>query len=280
MRMDATAIPSTASQRREGAAWPALALAHGLNALLGLAGLTLLLRGLGGRFSAVLGPWPFFAALGAMALLAAGVRLVAARRPDGSIGRVGAAAHYGPAAALLAALPALAIAGPGALWVLFGGLLVVVEEAVCWWMLRRRRSGGRRRAETSSLTRIAHSPTREERDAAAPRPRASPEPPLQPAENVVQQVLRLENADGTQSWQGWCRTRFAPSARHAVEHLSFCPPFLQTPQVHCRPVMGPPVRLRVSRVLPHGASVELRLASASTEATSVTFEFTATTGTS
>lgn len=293
MRTEATGtlvhpIPNAPARRLP---WAGLALAHGLNVLLAVGALILLLRGLAGGFSAPLAPAPFFAAVGLMSILAAGVRLVAAWGSEGSVRQADPAVRYAPGIALVAALAALAIASTAALPVIAGVAVVLLEEGAWWWWLRGSRRTAHRPqpvpAGSPHFARIAPAGqplwlapgSRSEEDSNVPaRPADPAEPPSDNHEDVMQHVLRIEMPDGTLRWQGWCRTRFGPAARHAVEHLSFCPPFLHTPHVHCRPVSGPPVRLRVSRVLPHGASVELRLASASAEPVSVTFEFTAAIG--
>jgi len=52
----------------------------------------------------------------------------------------------------------------------------------------------------------------------------------------------------------------APGQRTGSVHVAFCPPFAGIPKVTAEQISGPPARVRVGVVLPHGARVDVRLA--------------------
>ncbi|NQU23431.1 MAG: hypothetical protein HQ567_19290 [Candidatus Nealsonbacteria bacterium] len=147
-------------------------------------------------------------------------------------------------------------------------LFLVIEESWAW------RPAGRRTAR---------------RDGPAPPPEVlSPEPSVQPpcelqpdspaetlAEGVLQQFTRTRAADGSERLSGWLRAPFLAGQRTASVHVAFCPPFAVVPELSVEQVDGPPARVKTAQLLPQGARLDLKLASAAEEPHDVALEFSA-----
>jgi len=259
--------PEAASAAIEFLAWAAAMIAGLLVALAGV----VLWRRLAGALDTPL-PAPVLAGAGVLvATLAAGTRLAWRRqfpqRPPLPAGRV---IELVPGAALVVlgiawSLPGTSVYGLAILWG-----VVLAEEA---WSFRgglRSRTGRR-------------SPPPEAARAAAPVAEIPAEPPVplpipsaaQPADDVLQQLTRTRQPDGTDRLGGWLRARFAVGQRTESVHLAFCPPFERAPRLEVSHRGGPAVRVKTGQLLPHGARLDLKLAATAEQPEWVLLEFTA-----
>ncbi len=96
-----------------------------------------------------------------------------------------------------------------------------------------------------------------------------------PSEAVLQQLTRSCSADGNEEIAGFLRMTFSPGQRTGNLHVAFCPPFPSTPELLVEQVDGPEVRVKLAQVLPYGARLDLKLAIAANEPTSVLLQFAA-----
>jgi hypothetical protein len=87
--------------------------------------------------------------------------------------------------------------------------------------------------------------------------------------SITQQWTRRQTADGIDSQHGWLRTELEPGARYAAVHVAFCPAFGRSPSVRVEQLAGPTVSLKPALVLPHGARIEVRAATAHREVVSI-----------
>ena len=69
------------------------------------------------------------------------------------------------------------------------------------------------------------------------------------------------------------RCSFGPSERQRDIHLAFCPPLRRVPHFSMEQVEGPPARIRASLVETFGVGLEVKLASFSSEPTSIQIQF-------
>lgn len=106
----------------------------------------------------------------------------------------------------------------------------------------------------------------------APDPEAAVFP-----EDILQQLTRCRAADGTEELTGWLRLAFAAGQRTGSIHVAFCPPFGLTPELAVEQLDGPDTRIKTAQLLPYGARLDLKLAAAADEATSVLLQFSART---
>jgi hypothetical protein len=98
-----------------------------------------------------------------------------------------------------------------------------------------------------------------------------------PAEDVVQQLTRSQAADGAESLSGWLRMPIAAGQRTGSVHVAFCPPLSATPEVLVEQIAGPEARVKTAQLLPYGVRLDLKLAAAAEEPTSVLLQFSART---
>lgn len=91
-----------------------------------------------------------------------------------------------------------------------------------------------------------------------------------PAFQVRQQMVRGRTAAGQDVLVGRVCQPLHAGQRTAVTHVSFCPPFAGPPQLTVRQMAGPAARVKVGPLWPHGARLEIKLASAATKTTTVT----------
>jgi len=250
----------------------ALAAAMVTGLLLALAGLVLLRR-LAGALDTPL-PAPVLAGAGVIvAALAAGTRLAWRRqspgRPPVPAGRL---IELVPGAALVLlgiawSLPGTSAYGLGVLWG-----VIFLEEVWSFKGVLRGRSSRR-------------SPPAEARQPSVAVDQVAPptkELPLHgipsgehPADDVLQQLTRTRQADGTDRLGGWVRARFGPGQRTESVHLAFCPPFERVPRLEVSHRGGPPVRVKTGQLLAHGARLDLKLAATAERPEWVLLEFTA-----
>jgi hypothetical protein len=92
---------------------------------------------------------------------------------------------------------------------------------------------------------------------------------------VTLQLVRSHASDGSETVSGWLRLAFAAGQRQATAHLAFCPPFAHAPELDVRQAEGPASRVKASQVLPYGARLEVKLASAADRPVAVRLQFTA-----
>ena len=59
--------------------------------------------------------------------------------------------------------------------------------------------------------------------------------------------------------------------------MAFCPPFAATPELEVEQLDGPEARIKTAQLLPYGARLDLKLAAAAEEPTSVLLQFSART---
>ena len=95
----------------------------------------------------------------------------------------------------------------------------------------------------------------------------------EPDESICQQVVRRREQDGSETIVGWLRTTVPAAARHAAAHVAICPPFGGLPECFAEQMDGPPARIKVAQVLPHGVRFEIKLDEPAAEATDVLVEF-------
>ncbi len=84
-------------------------------------------------------------------------------------------------------------------------------------------------------------------------------------------------ADGVEELSGWLRIAFVAGQRTGSLHVAFCPPFVATPELAVEQLEGPEARLKTAQLMPYGARLDLKLAAAAEEPTSVLLQFSART---
>ncbi|HVC97392.1 MAG TPA: hypothetical protein VND64_27165 [Pirellulales bacterium] len=137
---------------------------------------------------------------------------------------------------------------------LFWTFLVSEEAASGWWAFRR-----------------GHAPW-------PGQPRlggATSKRRLPSGEQLTQRLSRSKTADGVEWLRGSVRADFAPGSSAARIHVAFCPPMSRLPRFEFHQSSGPPSRITLGRLLPHGARLELKLTGPAREAVTVWVEFTA-----
>ena len=92
-------------------------------------------------------------------------------------------------------------------------------------------------------------------------------------EDVTQQLTRSHAADGTEELSGWLRMPFAAGQRTGSVHVAFCPPFAATPVLEVEQSDGPETRIKTAQLLSYGARLDLKLAVAAEEPTTVLLQF-------
>jgi hypothetical protein len=98
-----------------------------------------------------------------------------------------------------------------------------------------------------------------------------------PAEDVVQQLTRSQAADGSERLSGWLRMPIAAGQRSGSVHVAFCPPLGAAPELQVEQMSGPEARVKTAQLLPYGVRLDLKLAAAAEEPTSVLLQFSART---
>jgi hypothetical protein len=95
----------------------------------------------------------------------------------------------------------------------------------------------------------------------------------EPDEAICQQLVRRREADGGETLAGWLRAVVPAAARHATAHVAICPPFEGLPACFAEQMDGPPARIKVAQVLPHGVRFEIKLDEPCAQACDVLVEF-------
>jgi hypothetical protein len=76
---------------------------------------------------------------------------------------------------------------------------------------------------------------------------------------VTQHFTRRKTAEGDDLIEGWLRTALVAGQRTVHAHVSFCPPFVGTPELEFEQADGPAARVRLGQVLAYGARFEVKL---------------------
>ncbi len=97
------------------------------------------------------------------------------------------------------------------------------------------------------------------------------------SDDITQQLTRSQAADGVEELSGWLRLSFAAGQRTGSVHVAFCPPFAVVPELEVEQIDGPEARIKPAQLLPYGTRLDLKLAAASEEPTSVLLQFSART---
>jgi hypothetical protein len=95
------------------------------------------------------------------------------------------------------------------------------------------------------------------------------------SKGVTQQLTRSQTADGAEELSGWLRIAFVAGQRTGSLHVAFCPPFAATPQLVVEQLDGPEARMKTAQLMSYGARLDLKLAVAAEEPTSVLVQFSA-----
>ena len=93
--------------------------------------------------------------------------------------------------------------------------------------------------------------------------------------DVCQQWTRQTGADGEDVQTGWFRVSFAAHQKHASVNAAFCPPFQSVPETELEIIDGAELTASVGVCYPHGARIDLTLATPSPLEQTVLIRFTA-----
>ena len=96
-----------------------------------------------------------------------------------------------------------------------------------------------------------------------------------PHDELMQQIVRMQAPDGTETMSGRLRASFLPGQRTASVHLAFCPPFSRVPTVEVEQIDGPPGRIKTVQLLPYGVRFDLKLFKDAEEPLGVLLQFSA-----
>ena len=93
--------------------------------------------------------------------------------------------------------------------------------------------------------------------------------------DVCQQWTRQTGAEGEDVQTGWFRVSFAAHQKHASVNAAFCPPFQSVPETELEIIDGAELTASVGVCYPHGARIDLTLATPSPLEQTVLIRFTA-----
>ena len=93
--------------------------------------------------------------------------------------------------------------------------------------------------------------------------------------DVYQQWTRQTGAEGEDVQTGWFRVSFAAQQKHASVNAAFCPPFQSVPETELEIIDGSDLTASVGVCYPHGARIDLTLATPSPLEQTVLVRFTA-----
>jgi hypothetical protein len=91
----------------------------------------------------------------------------------------------------------------------------------------------------------------------------------------VQHFLRSRDASGAETVRGTLRADFVPQQRTATVYVGFCPPLAGRPELTVELATGPAAEFKIVQAFPHGARIDVRLASTATQAMCVILNVTA-----
>lgn len=95
-------------------------------------------------------------------------------------------------------------------------------------------------------------------------------------EQVLQQITRVRNADGTEAIRATLLGEFDTGDRQTTLYIAFCPPFERLPQVEANLNDDLEATVKLTQVLHNGAQIEVRLAEPAEEFSRVAIELFAT----
>lgn len=107
---------------------------------------------------------------------------------------------------------------------------------------------------------------------AEPTEGTSTDAPLEDGETVLQQVMRVRDADGREYVYATLRGELEAGERRTTLFVGFCPPFQSPPLVEAEVIEGPPGMAKVIQSLHNGAQIEVDLDEAPSEDAYVTVE--------
>jgi hypothetical protein len=172
-------------------------------------------------------------------------------------------------------LPGTSAVGMFLLWTLLGA-----EESWAWgWRVRHSFDALPSAPRQAVRTDSAHAgPSRPNRGGMTSRaaPTLEAEEIILP-KGITQQLTRSQAADGVEELSGWLRIAFVAGQRTGSVHVAFCPPFAATPELVVEQLEGPEARLKTAQLMSYGARLDLKLAAAAEEPTSVLVQFSART---
>jgi hypothetical protein len=232
------------------------------SALLGTIGLLLLVRRASGGITAELDVASLAATLALAAVVVFGGRFVWDRLRRGAATRFDqAAAWFGTASLLLLCLGAAWPSSQSSAWLLW--LPLVGAD----WYSRSKFLRPRPLNPTHGLMASQTAPFATDFEG-------------EPFEDgsVLQQVVRVRDAEGVESVRGTLRTDFLAGQRHATLYVGFCPPLARLPDLEAEVVDGADASLKVVQAFAHGARLDLRLSEPAEEACCVIVEFVAAPG--
>lgn len=99
--------------------------------------------------------------------------------------------------------------------------------------------------------------------------------PTQLADDQIQQITRTRDAVGQETIHATLRADFQMGQRHATVYVGFCPPLATVPEITAEAADENVSECKIVQAFPHGARIDLRLASPAWEETSVTICLTA-----
>jgi hypothetical protein len=102
---------------------------------------------------------------------------------------------------------------------------------------------------------------------------AKPQAALQAEQ--VQHFVRSRDAAGHEVVQATLRADFIPGQRTATVYVGFCPPLAGRPELTVELASGPVAEFKIVQAFPHGARIDVRLASTATQAMCVILNVTA-----
>jgi hypothetical protein len=208
---------------------------------------------------ALIHPLPFLPLIAAVAVLVAAASLIRLgimhRRSAASLAWFDWAAMAWISAAALFSTASLCLPGTSESAVVFVGFLVATEEACSWMLLLRQLSHDEAKPAADAIE-----------DADEPLGEALPD-------NVIQQMTRRQDADGTEQITGSIRALFAPGQRTTSVHLAFCPPFGAIPELEFEQIAGPEASIKAAQTLAYGARLDLKLTEPAEEACFATVQF-------
>jgi hypothetical protein len=150
--------------------------------------------------------------------------------------------------------------------------LVGVEQWQLRWFLR---GGGRNGSNSQIVDSHEGRASRELHGSLTPEEIPPLAPPFKGGGLLVQQLLRLRDANGVESVQGTLRAEFVAGQRQATLYMGFCPPLARAPVIEAECVDGPEAELKVAQAFCHGARLEVRLTESAGDECSVDVEVVA-----
>jgi len=255
--------------------------AGGVLALLCTTALILVVRRLAGALANPLEPATLLAVAAVVAAAAAAIRLSwLAPTPGSPRSGIDRAMMILTSLAVAAlgtglCLPGTSAVGMFLLWTLLGA-----EESWAWgWRVREGFPSPPSPERPAVTTDSAHVGTSRSNRGGIPS-RAVPTlgaEEIMLSKGVTQQLTRSQTADGAEELSGWLRIAFVAGQRTGSLHVAFCPAFPATPELVVEQLDGPEARMKTAQLMSYGARLDLKLAAAAEEPTSVLVQFSART---